>query len=211
MKEKRVILFDLGNVLIDFDHRTAVNRIRKHCALGEEEIYNLFFDSDVTDRYERGLITSLEFFRELKHMLHASISYNEFVPIWNDIFFAHPGMLEVLYALKGTYDLYMVSNINELHYLYLKEMFPNYFNCFKKLFLSYQLKMRKPDPEIYAHIIFFLRLSAHQIIYVDDRPELVEAAKKLHIDAFAFESTDACRETLAEHDIIFTTPVPLKR
>ena len=90
MNGERVILFDLGKVLIDFNHRIAVRRIKEYCALSEEEIYNLFFDSDVTDRYERGLISSEYFFQEVKAMLQATISRDDFVPIWNEIFTPHP-------------------------------------------------------------------------------------------------------------------------
>ena len=207
MSEKRVILFDLGRVLIDFDHRLAVEKISKHCAITEEEIYALFFDSCLTDRYERGKITSLQFFQELKSLLTLSLGYEEFVPIWNEIFTPHPGMLEMLEGLKERHDLYMVSNINELHYQYLAETFPEYFNCFRHLFLSYELKMRKPDEEIYSFILSFLKLPARQVIYIDDRPELVAAARRLLFDAFVFVSTEDCRQQLEKRSIGFSAPL----
>lgn len=207
MKRERVILFDLGRVLIDFDHRIAVRRITKYCTLSEEDIYNLFFDSDITDRYERGLISSEAFFQEVKAMLGASISYNNFLPIWNEIFSPHPGMIELLRSLKDTYRLYMVSNINESHSAYLKKQFAEYFKYFERLFLSYELKLRKPDEAIYTSIINVIQLPPHQIIYADDRLELVEAAQRLHIDAFVFESIDSCKRELIKRNISFDTTV----
>lgn len=208
MKRERVILFDLGRVLIDFDHRIAVRRITKYCTLSEEDIYNLFFDSDITDRYERGLISSEVFFEEVKTMLGASISYSDFLPIWNEIFSPHPGMLALVRSLKDAYKLYMVSNINALHSVYLRKQFSEYFKYFQRLFLSYELKLRKPDEAIYTSIINVIQLPPQHIIYIDDRLELVEAAQRLGIDAFVFESTDSCKRELIKRDIICGTVCP---
>lgn len=201
MIEKRILLFDLGRVLIDFDHTIAVKKIKNFCSLDESSIYNLFFDSDITDRFEKGIISPLDFFREVKKMLNANISYEEFIPIWNEIFTPHVGMLEVINSLKDNYKLYLVSNINELHFKYLKERFGDYFRYFSYIFLSYELGLRKPDLRIYKLIINYLKSSPQDIIYTDDRIELVEAAKKLDIDAFLFKSVDSLKEKLFERNI----------
>lgn len=207
MIEERVILFDLGRVLIDFDHYIAVRRIRPFCSLEEKDIFNLFFDSHLIDRYEKGLISSFDFFQQVKKMLNAKITYEEFVPIWNEIFMPHPGMLEVLELLKDNYRLYMVSNINEQHFKYLELKFKEHFKYFSYIFLSYELGLRKPDPKIYEFIINYLKMPAKDIIYTDDRIELVVAAKKLGIDAFLFESSDSFKQSLIERDIHFDTAI----
>jgi putative hydrolase of the HAD superfamily len=61
--------------------------------------------------------------------------------------------------------------------------------------------LRKPDSEIYEAIIKYIGLPAQNIIYTDDRPELIEAAKRLNIDAFVFKSIDSLREELSERNI----------
>jgi putative hydrolase of the HAD superfamily len=134
-------------------------------------------------------------------MLNANISYEEFLPIWNEIFTPHPGALEIVESLKDNYHLYMVSNINELHFKYLEDKFSDYFKYFSYIFLSYEMGLRKPDPKIYKSIIEYLKLPAQNIIYTDDRPELIEAAQKLNIDAFVFRNMDSLREELLKRDI----------
>jgi putative hydrolase of the HAD superfamily len=201
MISERAILFDLGRVLIDFDHNIAVHRIKKFCSLDERSIYNLFFDSEITDKFEKGIISSLEFFQYVKQMLSVTIGYDDFVPIWNEIFTPHPQMLEILELLKDNYPLYLVSNINQLHFKYLEEKFSKYFKYFSYIFLSYEMGLRKPDLRIYESIIDYIKLPASNIIYTDDRPELVEAAKKLNIDAFVFKSIDALIEELNRRNI----------
>ena len=58
----KAIIFDLGNVLIGFDHQIAVKRILAHTPMSEGEIYNLFFDSTLTRVFEEGKISPLLFF-----------------------------------------------------------------------------------------------------------------------------------------------------
>ncbi|MDD5292624.1 MAG: HAD family phosphatase [Candidatus Omnitrophica bacterium] len=201
MTSERAILFDLGKVLIDFDHNIAVGKIKRFCGMDEKSIYNLFFDSGITDKFERGVISPFDFFQEVKKMLNADMEYKEFVPIWNEIFTPHPGMIEVIESLKDNYPLYLVSNINEMHFKYLEEKFSGYFKYFSYMFLSYELGLRKPDARIYEYIIDYIKLSPKNITYTDDRPELIEAARKSGIDAFVFESTDAFIEELSRRNI----------
>jgi len=203
MTDERVILFDLGRVLIDFDHTIAVKKMMHFCTLDEKGIYNLFFDSGITDKYERGLISSQDFFKEAKRMLNAEISYQEFVPIWNEIFTPHPGMREIVESLKDNYGLYMASNINKLHFEYLHERFNDCFKFFNYLFLSYELGLRKPDLKFYRYVLDYLKQKPQDVIYTDDRIELVFAAKELGIDAFQFISTDLFKEELAKRNIKF--------
>lgn len=203
MTEERMILFDLGRVLIDFDHTIAVKKISKYCSLDETGIFNLFFDSDLTDKYEKGLISSLEFFQKVKSMLKARISYEEFVPIWNEIFTPHLGMSEIIESLKDNYSLYLVSNVNKLHFEYVQRQFGDHFKFFSYLFLSYELGLRKPDPKIYKLIIDYLKVRPQNIIYTDDRVELIDAALKLGLDAFLFKSTDSFKKELSKRNIKF--------
>src|SRR3990167_6382074 len=84
----RAIIFDLGNVLIGFDHNIAVSKILRYTDKPKQKIYDLFFDSEITREFEKGKIAPLEFFERVKSGLKLKISYDEFLPIWNDIFFS---------------------------------------------------------------------------------------------------------------------------
>ena len=203
MTDARVLLFDLGRVLIDFDHTIAVKKIVKFCDLDEESIYNLFFDSEITDKFEKGLINGEDFFAEVKRLLRARISYKEFVPIWNEIFTPHPGMLEMIESLNDGYRLYMVSNINKLHFEYLRQRFNDYLKFFSYMFLSYEIGLRKPDERIYRFIVDYIKAKPQDIVYTDDRIELIDSALNLGIDAFLFESTGSLKAELRKRNIKF--------
>ena len=55
-----------------------------------------------------------------------------------------------------------------------------------KVFVSYRLKLLKPDPEIYRQVLKQLNLLPHEVIFVDDKRKNVEAARKIGITSIVF-------------------------
>ncbi|MBU1148100.1 MAG: HAD-IA family hydrolase [Candidatus Omnitrophica bacterium] len=187
------IICDLGNVLVNFDHRIAVRKILECTPKGEEEIYDLFFDSGLTEAYEEGKISRHEFFNRVKDALELNIGQDVFMPIWNDIFFEVPlnkKMHEFLRGAKGSYKLIMMSNLNESHFEFLKPRML-IFREFDKLILSYQVGYRKPASEIYKIALDFAEIQASKAFYIDDRRDLVDAAARLGIKGIVFDGNGA--------------------
>ncbi len=201
----KTIIFDLGRVLVDFNHLTAADKISKLCKNSPQEIFDLFFDSRLTADFESGKIKPLEFFSGVKNILKIDIGYEEFKQIWNDIFFRTERNIETYELaryLRSNYRLAMLSNINVLHFEYLKTRFP-IFEAFHDLMLSYELGLRKPDPRIYKKAIEIVAASyPHEIFYTDDRPELIESASLLGIKSFVFENTEKLKSDLASCGVV---------
>ena len=188
-----VIFCDLGNVLINFDHKIAVRKILGKTLKKEENIYQLFFDSGLTKDYEEGKISSLNFFKRVNSTLELSINYQEFFSIWNDIFFETPLNKKIqnfLRSVKGEYKIVMISNINEAHFEFLKQKMPIFLE-FDKLILSYGIGFRKPAREIYDAAIESVGAEASKTFYIDDRADLIEAAAKLGIRGVTFNGEEA--------------------
>jgi len=182
------VIFDFGRVLLDFDHRIAAQRISGLCGKTSKEIFGLFFDSGLTEQFEEGRISPLQFFAEVKAMLKLRINYQEFVPIWNEIFFFSGKNLAVYNLaskLKASYRVALLSNINILHFAYIKQTFP-VLDAFHHIITSYEVGFRKPKPEIYQRCLQVLKAPAQNCFYTDDRPELVQAARSLGIRSFVF-------------------------
>ena len=186
------IIFDLGNVLIDFDHTIAAKRISGFCSKSPEEIFNLFFDSNLTGLFEEGKIAPADFFLEVKKMLNLNLDYDRFLPIWNEIFFFSDKNREVYNLakkLKNKYRLALLSNINTLHFDYVKKHFP-IFDAFHVVVTSFELKVRKPEPYIYQKTLSALEISSPpHVFYTDDRKELIEKAAELGLKSFVFKTS----------------------
>jgi len=199
----KAIIFDLGNVLIDFNHRIAVRRISKFTGNGGEEIYNLFFDSELTGLFEEGKISPQQFFQEVKNKLNLKLNYEEFMPIWNEIFFFSEKNLEVYNLARGLkkhYRIALLSNINVLHFEYVEKTFP-ILDAFHNIITSFEVKARKPKKEIYQETLKILNASPKDTFYTDDRIELIESAKELGIRGFVFTNTEKLKKDLCKAGI----------
>lgn len=193
------IFCDLGNVLINFDHRIAVKKILRLTTKSENDIYQLFFDSGITKDYEEGKISPQDFFKKIKDSLRLDIDYNIFLPIWNDIFFETPLNKKIqafLAGVKEKYKLVMISNINETHWEFLKNKLP-IFGKFDKFILSYEVGFRKPAIEIYNAALESVKTAPSKAFYIDDRKDLIDAASKFGIKGMAFDGEEALRKIIA--------------
>jgi len=205
-QETKVLLFDLGRVLVDFDHLRAAQRMAAFCSKTPDQIYNLFFESEATIAFEAGKIAPEDFYLQVKQMLDLKLSYASFEPIWNDIFFLsakNRSVFGLVNNLRTNYKTAMLSNINILHYEYLRKNFP-VFGVFDKIFLSFQMGLIKPNKEIYNLVMRELGVNPEEIFYTDDRPELVQSAKSLGIRGCVFTSFDQLVNALRENEIKFS-------
>lgn len=194
----RAIVFDLGNVLIDFDHRIAAKRISDFCDMSQEKIFNLFFDSELTALFEEGKISPENFFLQIKNVLNLKLDFSGFLPIWNEIFFLTPenrAICALAADLRKRYKVTLLSNINILHFNYLKEKF-SVFGAFDNITTSCEAGFRKPHPSIYKKVINDLGVMPQNIFYTDDRPELIAGARVLGIKGFTFTDAAQLRKDL---------------
>lgn len=208
-KDIKAVIFDLGNVLVDFDHTIAAKKIARLSNKKEEEIFELFFDSDIIGKFEEGAFSPDKFFREVSSLLGLEISFKEFLPIWNEIFFLSPKN-RFVYAsavkLKNRYKLLLLSNINILHYDYLKANFP-VFDVFDNIVTSFDAGSRKPDSRIYQKALDIIGSPAESVFYTDDRLDLIDKSLELGINGFQFQSEEKLVNDLLSVGIDLNTAV----
>lgn len=197
------VIFDLGNVLLDFDHSIAAQKISRSTNTTTQEIYDLFFDSELTAKFEEGRISPQEFYEKVKEELNLDLDYNRFVSIWNDIFFfseKNSAVHNIAKSLKKNYKLALISNINILHFEYIKKNFP-LFDIFDEIVTSFEAGFRKPHPLIYKKTLELLRVLPENVFYTDDRAELVSKANELGIKGFVFINIDKLKKDLTSSGI----------
>lgn len=197
-KKIKAIVFDLGKVLIDFNHLIAAKRISCFTDKKPEEIYGLFFSSNITELFEEGKISPEDFFRRVQVMLNLKASYEIFLPIWNEIFILSEENIRVYNiakALRKKYKVALLSNINVLHLEYLKKNF-HIFEAFDQIFASCELGFIKPNPLIYKKVLKELRIVPDEVFYTDDREDLIAEAAKLGINSFVYRGTEQLKKDL---------------
>lgn len=201
--DKRIeaVIFDLGGVLIDFDHTIAARRISKFCDKTAEEIFALFFDSALVAGFEGGKISPEDFFKGMKEAINLRLDYRDFLPVWNEIFFqtdCNREVLELARSLKERYKICVLSNVNALHLEYVRDNF-RIFDIFPHIIASCGLGLRKPDPLIYRRALEELGVrDATKVFYTDDRADLVGAAALFGINARVFRGVQQLKKDLLD-------------
>ncbi|MCL2335644.1 MAG: HAD family phosphatase [Endomicrobia bacterium] len=197
----KIIVFDLGNVIFKYDLGKFIDAYSKKTPDGKKEsIGNIILEySDLAFAYEKGGISTQDFYKALARETHYTGTYDEFCLIWNDIFQPpDTEITEILNSLSGKYKLGMLSNTNEQHIGYLKSKYPDIFALFGKEHLSHEMHMRKPDDEIYREVIKYYGLKPNEIFFTDDVQQNVAAAQRNGIAARLFVSAQDLRLGLKE-------------
>jgi len=191
-------IFDFGNVICSFDVRVFLARALPYSALMLDELRRALQQSHDTMRdYETGLITSDEFFARICTACRLSVSREDFITAYTQIFSPIPSTYALLRELRPHYKLALLSNTNEWHFHYgirPVEVFP----LFDTVTLSYEVKAMKPAPEIYRDALGKLGVAPQECVYIDDLQENVVAARDLGMHAFHFTSGDELRDGLVE-------------
>ena len=169
------IVFDLGKVLVDFDYSIAARRIAARSKAPSDQV-RIFIDySPLLVRYELGLITTPQFYDEIRQATGFSGKPDEFGEFFADIFTEIPPMTRLHAALRaGGFPTYIFSNTNDLAISHIRRRFP-FFGRFDGYILSYEHGAMKPDAKLYEVVERETKRRGPEIVYIDDRPENVAA------------------------------------
>lgn len=170
-----IVVFDLGKVLLDFDYSIAGRRIAAAARMPAAEVHQFLNQSPLLHRYETGLMTRREFFDEVRHATGFTGGLEEFSGFFADIFTEIPAMTALHAALRRQgVPTYIFSNTNDLAMEHVRRNFP-FFAHFDGYILSYEIRSMKPDARIYEALETIAGKRGPEILYLDDRPENVEA------------------------------------
>ena len=110
-------------------------------------------------------------------------------------------MIELLKEVGKHHHAYLLSNCMEGA---LEHTFAGYeiFPYFEKQYRSYALKMVKPNADIFLAVLDDNHIEGKELIFFDDNPKNVEAARRVGIEAYVFKDVPSCRKILKEIGIL---------
>ncbi|TND10371.1 MAG: putative hydrolase of the HAD superfamily [Bacteroidetes bacterium] len=190
MQRFRNIIFDLGGVILNLDYRRTSTAFQKLGLQSFDEIYSQVQQSGLFDAYEKGLIGSAAFRETLAEHLPAGTVHEKIDEAWNAMLLdLPPERLEKLEALGKTHRIFLLSNTNEIHIRAFTEILRRDFGIeslsalFEKEYFSFRVGMRKPDVEIFQHVLLENGLSAAETLFLDDSPQHVEGGRRAGLTA----------------------------
>ena len=178
MTQPSAIVFDLGKVLVDFDYSIAARRIGAAGKLPFDQIQKYLSQSDLLIRYETGAISRQEFYQEVCATTGFAGTLEEFGKFFGGIFTEMPAMIALHATLRRKgFPTYIFSNTNDLAVEDIREKFP-FFSQFDGYIYSYEVRAMKPDARIYEALEQMAGKRGGELLYIDDRPENIEAGAK---------------------------------
>lgn len=175
MTAPKIVIFDLGKVLLDFDYMRAAKAIAARGTASPETINALINQSPLLVRYELGKMSDKEFYNEVRSATGFKGDFEEFGRLFGDIFSAIPPMIELQARLqKRGIPTYVFSNTNGLAVAHIRRTFP-FFSRFDDHIFSFEHGVMKPDAGLYEVVERKSKSRGEQILYIDDRPENVAA------------------------------------
>lgn len=195
------IIFDWGNVIAKFNNDIFIQYLASYTSLSAEELRKrIYEESGACKRYETGLITSEEFFEQIKKISMAEISQKAFAEIYSQKFTLIPETLEIYRELKKQgLKIGLLSNTSELDY---ESGFQPIMRRAKMKFdavsLSFKVGAMKPDKRIFQDMLGKLRQPPERCVYIDDIGEYVNAARKIGMNAILYKDSGNLIKKLGE-------------
>ena len=203
----RALLFDLGGVVIGFDFKRAFRVWAAAAGCDPTELERGFSFDEAYEQHERGEIDAAGYFSVLRRSLGLSISDEQLVAGWNDIYLGViAGMSALLSAANRHLPLYAFTNSNPTHRDAWSKRFANELSVFRSIFVSSDLGRRKPDPEAFSVVAARTGFQVSEFLFFDDAPENVEGARVAGMRAVLVKSTADVRGVLSQLGIESEAP-----
>ncbi len=179
----KAVVFDMGGIFVRLDMDTCITNFKELAGFNDIEDYlDRFHQKGFISDLEEGISTPDDFYREcLKHCRPGTTRETAHYCFCSLLDGLEEDALALLRSLKGRYPLFVLSNNNPISRGYFCEMMKanglDPAEVFKKEFYSYEMKMLKPAPEVFGHVIREVGVDPEEILFIDDARDNVEAAQ----------------------------------
>ena len=200
----KAIIFDYGNVLLEWNPRFVYQRYFPNDPEGMERFFQEVNFADWNLQQDKGRpfkegVAILS--REFPHYSHLIQAYHE---LWiHSVGGAIAGTVEILKRLKQSgYPLYGLSN-------WSAETFPHarqkheFFDLFDDMVISGEVGHIKPEPEIFHILLEKIGKPAKECLFIDDALANIQQAQKLGFATIHFQSPQQLETSLRDFDIRF--------
>lgn len=190
------IIFDIGNVLVDFNWKEYIASFGFSGEV-QEKLAKATMLSREWDEFDRGILEIEDIIQ--KFVQNDSTVEKEIRMICENVHdmldrrdYAIPWIQELKEKGYGVYYLSNFSRKAEIECAHTLDFLP----FMDGGILSYQEKVIKPEPEIYQILIDRYHLIPNQCVFMDDKPENCEGAKKAGMYAIVFSTKEEAEKEL---------------
>ncbi|MBK8625930.1 MAG: HAD family phosphatase [Saprospiraceae bacterium] len=171
------IIFDFGGVLLDIDYQRTYDALSTLLKVNFDVVNLPSATQNALADFETGKINVETFIWNLQRLATEDVPIGQdIIKAWNAMLIGwNPAKFEFLLSLRKRYNVYLLSNTNELHLEWVyKDLKHNHGiidfdqTFFNKTYYSHLLGFKKPDKEIFEWVTQDLQLDISQTIFIDD-------------------------------------------
>lgn len=188
------IIFDFGGVIINIDYNATIEAFRNLGITNFDDLYSQAQQNRLFDQIETGEISEQRFINGLLEILPKGITPYQVIHAWNAMILDVPEeTIKLLSQLQGKYKLFLLSNTNSIHIEYAwkhwyKTTSQKPEDLFSKVYLSFEMGMRKPNSEIFSFVCYEQKLNPETTIFIDDSIQHIEGAKTIGLNTIHLDS-----------------------
>ena len=197
------VIFDCGQVLIRYNEVEIASNYTDNAA-DAEILGKVGMSRKYWEKFDRGTLLEEDYLKQVKEELpkHLHEAVEKLSEEWVMCCPAMPGMEEIVYDVKKSgKKLYLLSNFNKR--LRYEQHYISALKYFDALVISGEIKVAKPDKEIYEYLLSTYNLIPDECIFIDDNPANIAMAESLGIHGYLFDfDVPKLREYLKKENLI---------
>jgi putative hydrolase of the HAD superfamily len=190
-----VILCDLGGVVVHVEAERIIHQMSQLMNRPFEDVHRAVYEDGLLVPFELGRIAPKTYYDGLARVFGLRWSFEQFARAWNDLLRENEETISLMRRLAARCRLFALSNTNVLHLDHMRAL--RSLDFFDGWVASCDVGLRKPDPQIYQVALERSGAAPGEAIYIDDRPELVEAGREAGLTAIRFEHAQQLARDLA--------------
>ena len=145
-----------------------------------------------------GSISSNQFLINVIKKINRQVNIEDVKNIYHKFYDKDEEMHKFVKKIAKKYEVALLSNFGDAYFEFDKK-WQNKKTFGDKIFVSAYLGMKKPDKKIFKHVLNNLNVKPKEAIFIDDREENIEAAKKVGMVGVVFENVNNLKQELKKY------------
>ncbi|HEY5711498.1 MAG TPA: HAD family phosphatase [Allosphingosinicella sp.] len=197
------VVFDVGNVLYGWDPQSFLVR-----QIADDEARLKFIEESDFFGWHESMDGGRPYDEAAAELSEKFPAYADLISAWSDRFGETitgpvPGTHEIVEALDANgVPLFAITNFSADFWPPFHARERAFFDRFRDILVSGEVRMLKPDPAIYYLALDRFGLKPAEALFVDDRQINVDAALALGMRAHLFTGADDLRARLADEALL---------
>lgn len=181
-KNIKALIFDMGGVLVDLDIEDCKKAFKEGLGYHKiDDIIDACHQKGIYGELEQGLLTGDEFRKiVLSESRPGSKPEDVDKAMYHILVGIAPEKVRLLKDLAAEYDLYLLSNNNEICLPCARGIFEQagipLDKIFRKCFYSFEMKALKPSESFYRAVVEQIGIPSEQMLFIDDSSANVEGS-----------------------------------